>query len=265
MTIHATDSPIERYYQLHPDEWEEDRNNFHSTFYSGLKLYLFSVLSQYLGDKGWFVVFLTPLRRVDWPESETVTPDIALFLGTELPDGVSISSWVVGQSDRPAPDVVFEIASKTTWEENVLRKPRKYGRLGVAEYYTYDPYTAQVWKPDDRRLRGWHNMGGQMVEITANSDGSMWSPKLNSRLVPDTNMLRLTNINGAAHVSAEEAADTATDVAERAVLRLRAAEESEIQAIMVASAERIARAEAECKAEARAAKLRELGIDPDNL
>ena len=286
MTIRATDDPIARYYELHPDEWEEDNDVSNATAHTRLMLYLTSVLTYYYKKQDWFIIPELVMQHINWPLEKPVTPDLAVFLGTIVPLEVNMSSWVIGRPDRPAPDVVFEIASESTWDEDISRKPHSYALLGAAEYYTYDPYTPQVWKPADRRLRGWHNAGGHMFEVLPNPDGSIWSPKLRSYLMPDDKLLRLLDIDRVRRVSEWEAAEAAVREAQQAkrqariaAKRLREAEESELQAILRANSESVARAEAERlvteseaaraeaerKAEARAAKLRELGIDPDDL
>jgi len=56
------------------------------------------------------------------------------------------NTFKVWEEDNKVPDVVFEVTSKSTrWEDEVF-KPRIYARLGVAEYFLYDP-TSDYLRP----------------------------------------------------------------------------------------------------------------------
>ena len=63
-----------------------------------------------------------------------------------------------------APDFVLEVVSRSTWREDVGRKRQVYERLGVPEYWQYDPtgeYLAQrllkrvsrSWRPSSAGAR----------------------------------------------------------------------------------------------------------------
>jgi len=170
-----------------------------------------------------------------------LAPDVALIKGvTHSPD----ISWRVG-TDGPAPQVVFEIASPKTWARDLEEKPAEYAAMGVQEFYAYDPYMTPL--PLSRRkggrLFGWHRDGrtGQMRRLSLRSDGSLWSPHLESFLVPDGAFLRLYDHTGN--------------------LRLT---KGEVDALRADSEARRADIEAEQK-RIFAEKLRSLGIDPEQL
>jgi hypothetical protein len=86
-------------------------------------------------------------------------------------------------------------------------------------------------------------------------DGSLWSPRLESFLVPDGAYLRLYDRQGQLRLTEAEAEAEAR----RAAIRLAEAEAEARRAAM-----RLAEAEAE-KARTFAEKLRSLGIDPEQL
>lgn len=79
-----------------------------------------------------------------------VVPDIAVFkdIPIQAEEQFWLSSWDMRQPGRPAPPVIFEIASGGTWPEDVeiTRKPAVYGRIGVKEYFAYDPNEPSLWK-----------------------------------------------------------------------------------------------------------------------
>jgi len=93
-------------------------------------------------------------------------------------------SW---KEKRPAPAVVFEMASKSTWRENLGEKRRLYERLGVGEYFVFDPQAKYV-KPPLRRFR---LKGTTYEKVTADADGGMTSLELGLRMIPEGLMLRL--------------------------------------------------------------------------
>ncbi len=160
-----------------------------------------------------------------------VAPDIAVIKGVALRP---LTSWRIGTTG-PAPHVVFEILSAETWKKDLEEKPDLYARLGVQEYFAYDP-TPSPLAATQERLFGWRRdpRSGRMLALLPNEDGSLWSRELDSFLVPDKQMLRLSDRNRQ--------------------LRLTEAE-----------AEAAARQAAERRAEALAEKLRLQGIDPERL
>lgn len=166
------------------------------------------------------------------PNEYPMAPDIAVIPGIAHR---SIRSWRVGKSG-PAPQVVFEIASEETWKKDLLEKPSKYARMGVQEYFAYDPNEPLLSRRTNRRLFGWHldASGRSMREMQPRSDGSLWSASLEIWLVPDGTMLRLYDRNNQMRLTHAEFADQ--------------------------------QAEAEARrSQIYAEKLRTLGIDPDQL
>ncbi len=172
------------------------------------------------------LAFLPPPEQPGLP----VAPDIAIIKGVALGP---LTSWRV-QTTGPAPHVVFEILSAETWKKDLEEKPDIYGRLGVQEYFAYDPNPSPLAPATTARLFGWQRdpLSGRMAPLWPNYDGSLWSEELDSFLVPDEQLLRLTD--------------------RHRQLRLTEAE-----------AEAAARQAAERRAQALAEKLRSLGVYPD--
>jgi hypothetical protein len=114
-------------------------------------------------------------------------------------------------------------------EKDLEEKPMKYALMGVEEYFAYDPNDPPILGVTAQRLLGWQldKSRRQMDPLPIEPDGRLWSPHLDSFLIPEGEYLRLYDRHGQ--------------------LRLTEAE-----------------AEAR-RAEALAAKLRSLGIDPDRI
>ena len=77
-----------------------------------------------------------------------VAPDVFVVLGVPNRDRSSYFLW----EDRKAPDFVLEITSRSTRREDQGRKRQLYCRLGVTEYWQYDP-TGDYLDPPLQGLR----------------------------------------------------------------------------------------------------------------
>ncbi|MFZ1629805.1 MAG: Uma2 family endonuclease [Anaerolineae bacterium] len=73
---------------------------------------------------------------------KSVAPDCFVVWGVEARLRPIYKLWEEGQ----APQVVFEVTSKSTRREDMKDKMRLYAQLGVEEYYLYDP-TSDYLKP----------------------------------------------------------------------------------------------------------------------
>lgn len=225
----SIEDEVAYYYDSHPTE--EDLMG-EAAVHAALVRYLMAVLSWlFEGERVAlyenFNFYQTPNSR-EYP----LAPDIAVIKGVDYTD--EIPSWRVGKSG-PAPHVLFEIASEKTWIHDLREKPERYGQMGVQEYFAYDPHPRPVYRGvGGRSLLGWHLVHGVMQEMTPALNGSLWSVHLDSFLLPDGKLLRLTDRQG--------------------YLRLTEAQ-----------AEREARKAEARRAEGLAEKLRSLGIDPDSL
>jgi Uma2 family endonuclease len=189
-----------------------------------------------------------------------VAPDIAVIKGIPLRP---LNSWRVGKTG-PAPHVVFEILSAETWKKDLEEKPLAYARMGVQEYFAYDPNIAPLATATAGRLIGWRldPVSQRMAPLAPSEDTSLWSRELDSFLVPDEDLLRLYDRNHQLRLTEAEARARQAEAEARA-------RQAEAEARW--AAERQARAEAEARraAERRASilleKLRSLGVDPEEL
>src|SRR5262245_41611241 len=81
-----------------------------------------------------------------------VAPDVFVVLGREQRSRRIYQSWLEGGR---LPDVVIELTSKKTARADQETKPLLYARLGVREYFLFDPYGVYL----NPRLQGYRLVG----------------------------------------------------------------------------------------------------------
>jgi Uma2 family endonuclease len=100
-------------------------------------------------------------------------PDVFVVVGV---DPKERRSWVVWEEDGRTPDVIIEITSESTEEEDRVTKKRLYANvLKVPAYYWYDPLTYE--------LEGFvRDQSGEYVRLERNEHGRLPCPPLNLEL-----------------------------------------------------------------------------------
>ncbi|MDE0025019.1 MAG: Uma2 family endonuclease [Spirochaetaceae bacterium] len=195
----------------------------------------------------------------------SVAPDVFVVLGVPNHDRRIYQVWHEGR----VPDFVLEITSRSTWAEDQGSKRELYRRLGVAEYWQYDP-TGDYLEPV---LRGQRLTGGAYVPMaprrTAGRLPALASGVLGLELHVTKDGLRFhdpvtgeylpSHAEAEARAAAEAQARTAAEARAAAEAQARAAAETRIaaEAQARAAAEALAEAEAQARsaAEARVAEL----------
>ncbi|PSB11296.1 hypothetical protein C7B76_23435 [filamentous cyanobacterium CCP2] len=159
-------------------------------------------------------------------------PDFFVVLGT---DRKPRKSWVVWEEDGKYPHVIIELLSNSTAKtDRGLKKQIYQDTFRTPDYFWFDP--------DSLEFQGFHLVDGQYHDLQPNQYGWLWSQQLGLYLGVQGQQLRYFTAEGQLVPTPEESAE---------------------QAEARAEAER-QRAEAERQRNDRlAAKLRELGIDPD--
>lgn len=161
-------------------------------------------------------------------------PDALVAFGRPKGDRGSYQQWLEGNT---SPQVVFEILSPGNRLGEMARKLQFYDEYGVEEYYIYDP--------DHLDLTGWLRVGAKLTVI---DEIEGWvSPRLGVRfeITPDT--LEIYRPDGDKFLSFVELAN----------LRVQERQRAEAAIAQLAVEQQ--------RNEAFAAKLRDLGIDPDQL
>jgi Uma2 family endonuclease len=164
---------------------------------------------------------------VEGDNKTRVAPDALVVFGRPKGDRGSYKQW---EEDNISPQVVFEILSPGNTKAEMNRKLLFYDRFGVEEYYLYNP--------DLNELSGWVRNEGFLDII---EPMHQWvSPRLKIRFELTETELQIYHPDGKNFL-------TYTAIAQKA-------EESEQRA-----------EQAEQKVAKLAEKLREMGIDPDQL
>ena len=65
----------------------------------------------------------------------SIAPDVFVVFGVEKRERPNYKLW----EERRAPAFVLEVASPSTWRDDLGCKRSVYARLGVCEYWQYDP------------------------------------------------------------------------------------------------------------------------------
>jgi Uma2 family endonuclease len=160
-----------------------------------------------------------------------VAPDVFVVLGVDKKKRFSYKTW---EERDKMPDFILEITSKSTASQDRGIKKGLYAYLGVKEYFQYDP-TADYLRPC---LQGFRLMEGNYLPILGQLHG-----------------------------------DRLSIYAETLGLELRLEADGEMRFYNPKTCEKLlstgemeqARVQAEQRADKLAAKLRELGFDPDRL
>jgi Uma2 family endonuclease len=122
---------------------------------------------------------------VEGDPRQSVAPDVYVVVGVpQLPPKPIWKTWV----DRCAPTVVFEVTSPSTADEDLLRKPRIYGRLGTQELFLFDPLREYLTPP----LQVWRRVGEELEPAI----GPERSEVLGLDLRPDGPRLELVGPGG---------------------------------------------------------------------
>lgn len=116
-----------------------------------------------------------------------VSPDVFVVFGIPKSTTPERRRYLVWENGK-APDVVMEITSESTREEDIDAKMAIYRNLDVREYFLYDPYEEYLDPP----LKGYRLIEGEYQQIEA-IDGRLPSSFLRLHLEPSEGLLRLYN------------------------------------------------------------------------
>jgi Uma2 family endonuclease len=142
-------------------------------------------------------------------------PDVMVALGVGGHQRRSFRTWEEGA----IPNMIFEIASGSTYQEDLGPKREDYERLGVREYFLFDPEGGWL----SPTLQGFRLVDGAYQALTPGPDGGLVSLELGVRLVPEGNMLRLIDLRtGAPVLTRPEQVERADERAEAERLRAEA-------------------------------------------
>jgi Uma2 family endonuclease len=194
--------------------------------------------------------------------TKSVVPDDFVVKDCDPGRRRTFKIWEEGK----APHVVFEVTSRGSRREDQIFKPQIYARLGVLEYFLYDP-TSDYLRPP---LQGFRLVAGTYQKIEPDEAGhvecqvlgitlGLTGGELVMRDLETGDVLRtVAEANGLALEAAEAALATTNAARDKESLARQAAEaarEREAAARQVAETARDKEAAARAAAEARAAEL----------
>ena len=136
----------------------------------------FSPRSDVFVDSGGFVFYDTDsLNR-------RVRPDLYIAFGVEPSAIYERNGFVIEEVGKP-PDFILEVGSPSTHEVDTQTKPLLYARLGVGEYWRFDPVGGEYYGyalAGDLLVEGTY----QPIPVTSEPDGMAWgySPILDLNL-----------------------------------------------------------------------------------
>jgi len=193
-------------------------------------------------------------------------PDVMVIKGVDKHIRRNFKIW-----EEKAPSVVFEITSKSTASEDIA-KTGLYTSLGVKEYFLFDPLQEYI----EENLMGFRMDMINCHPIPPDENGDLFSEELGLKLRQEGHLLRLIDPKtdrpvpslDEAALMAEEEFHRAEKESRRAEKESRRAEKESFRAEEESrrAAESEKRAEEEARKVARlAAKLREMGVDPESV
>ena len=240
-----------------PDHRPEDRPDKMTNFKRMSRTSNVYLLAEYLGNPETTLVAGEQYLSSEFTRNlaEVRYPDLLVAFGVDPAAYDDSNAYVIAEQGKPS-DFVLEVASPSTWREDVGPKQADYAAIGVGEYWRFDE-TGRY----GGRLYGARLVDGEYVaiEIAELPDGSLqgYSPALGLYLRWEGSGLAPYRSGPAGGLERGELAfhDPATGrrIATLADERARAAvAEAEL------SLEREARAAAEAELAAERARVREL-------
>jgi Uma2 family endonuclease len=146
-----------------------------------------------------------------------VVPDAFVVKGIAAEKRRTYKLWIEGR----APDVVLETTSRKTRHKDLVDKPQLYARLGVKEYFLFDPDQEYLDPP----LQGHRLAGEAYVRIEADAAGCLTSQELGLRLCVGDGVLEFYRLDtGKRLLTRAERAARAAKRADREAKARQAAE-----------------------------------------
>ncbi len=188
-----------------------------------------------------------------------VAPDVMVILGVAPGGRDNYKTWVEGQ----VPAVIFEMTSPSTRSQDEIEKKQLYESIGVIEYWQFDP--RGEWIPE--KLLGYRLTGESEQVYVPIVDRR--SEVLQLQLSVDQNIIAFHRLdNGVKLLTTKEsiaALQKLNATLELTEQRANFADTARQQAEQRAELADMARQQAERRAEILVDRLRQLGIDPENL
>ena len=152
-------------------------------------------------------------------------PDLYIVFGVDRESVLQRNGYIIDEAGKP-PDFVLEVASPTTYRNDLRSKPVLYARVGIGEYWRFDPSGGNYYGSGlagDTLVEGVY----QPIELTTESDGMVWgySPALDLCMCGKDNRLSFYDRKTGLYLRSigEESAAHRQTAAERDAARAEAA------------------------------------------
>ena len=132
-------------------------------------------------------IFLSSNMNLYYEEKNPLkwyAPDLLIAFDVPNHERSSYRVW----KENVFPQVIIEVASEQTWDNDVGKKYKDYERFGVEEYYILDPEFAFLPAP----MLAFHRQGERLLAAEV-SAGKIFSPRLGLEIVRTENNFRLFN------------------------------------------------------------------------
>jgi Uma2 family endonuclease len=97
------------------------------------------------------------------------------FVVKDIDGSYPRQKWVVWEEDGRYPDVIIELMSPSTAQEDLGSKKELYERtFRTSDYFCYDP--------DAKKLMGWHLVDQSYEPLLPDKNGRLWSTQLEAQL-----------------------------------------------------------------------------------
>jgi Uma2 family endonuclease len=258
------------------EEWMSDEPPLESDLHRDQIYLLLELMKWYWRNRqdiycsGNTTVYYDPQQRTN---RQFKGPDLYVVKGVS--DSRSRNSWMVWREGGKYPNVVIELLSDSTAKVDRTTKKALYqDQWQLPEYFWFHPRT--------KEFQGFRLVNGRYEAIESNAAEQLWSDELGLFLGLHEGMLRLFTAEGALVLRPQEEEAMLRVQAQRekeaeAVLRVQAQREKEAEAVLRVQAQQKAQQAQSEKEEAQrqaqqerlqkerlAARLRQLGIDPDD-
>ncbi len=168
---------------VYPEQRETDMGE--TLLYYKIISYFWNALTTFLAEREdvFVAANMNLYYEKDTPQ-KWYAPDILAAFGVENYDRSSYRVWQEGIF----PQVIFEVASERTWDNDIGGKYRFYEEFGVEEYYVLDPEFAFLPAP----MMAYHRDKERLL-LTNITDRRIFSPRLGLEIVQNEQNFRLFN------------------------------------------------------------------------
>ena len=167
---------------FYPESHEDDMGE--ATIHYDLISDLLKILKLFFAEQS--DIFIAANLNIYYEQNQRkryYTPDTMVAFGVPNHKRKVYKLW----EENVFPQVIFEVASETTWKTDIGDKVEDYERLGVEEYYLLDPENAYLPMP----LMAYRRDEAGRLRLVRSENDRVLSPLLNLEIVWENEKFRL--------------------------------------------------------------------------